>query len=638
MRWAFLWLSLFHLDSISTSYPAPRCSQSQRYDVHKFPPRCLDCPKTIPISMKLYSFGVKVRQRAAKFSPGLPHNQTCGCWRARNQTDVALSLNSSRIVAGMSFQSTRNQWLKRFSVAASEDNVTFLEWGTYTQRNTTESAMVLFRYPIRATFFRLTVHEYVNHMVNETTGFPLSVNALVSDSEPFGCECASLPTGECCPSANMEVKNGVCVLCMDPLNINTVMVDGCGRCKPGTMPRGLQCVPMLPIQTQVPFLNVSSAVSSGDEWVTHVNTESGDHSLVLFLTPGGDVPCVPPSATSECFAALMRDFTPVLWDLNLTDSSGLLPVSKITREINPQYVQFDRGRGVVMTMDEETIRSWARCDGSQCTGNLVGLFVSLFDNTPRFTVRVVRQPLVFDLAPSIIQSLVFGFSRGLSPVTIEIHHMLDSDQYVLWPLSLNASAVQWDDSVELVPVKKNGELTQPPPAAWFSMRIFAGDKQFSVSTPVPIVKKHSFLSSGTVKDTVKVDISYGLGLKTTPEPGDSEQLVTIRAFSKQPIRLARLSSVSAGVTTVYTSSKGFIVDSARALDLGVACNGMMTTNALIGWLGSALGLMDHRVESFVNQTCTRSSGASKLYWLVPYRSMGTRRNEMVEIKVSADFL
>ena len=170
------------------------------------------------------------------------------------------------------------------------------------------------------------------------------------------------------------------------------------------------------------------------------------------------------------------------------------------------------------------------------------------------------------------------------------------------------------------------------------MRIFAGDKQYSVSAPVPIVKKHSTLSIGAVK--VWVEIKYGLELKSNPEPGDSEQLTTISAFSKQPIRLARLSSKAGGVTTVYTTSKGFIADPTHALDLVVACSGMMDTDAMVAWLGSALGLMDHQVGSFVDRSCARVRGGevSKLYWLVPYRPIGTGRGVSMDVEVLADFV
>jgi hypothetical protein len=474
-------------------------------------------------------------------------------------------------------------------------------------------------------------------MINETVGFPVKINALVSDSEPFGCECASLPTGECCPLSNMEVKDGVCVLCMDPSSINTVMVDGCGRCKPGTRPLGSsqQCVVIIPILGRPMIaLNVSNATKNDrNEWVAEVGVDPGDSAVILFLA--GSTVDLSSCTTSSCLAGLMRDYVPLLWDLNVS-----MRVSRITRELNPQYLQFDRGR-LILAMNESTIRSWAQCSPSHCAGNLVGVFVTLFDSDPRFTVRVISQPLSFELIKLRSNSVVCGFSRGFAPVVIELHHHIDTGQYLLWPPSLRASSVQWgDDSAGRVYVGEDGMLAQSPPDLLLSsMRVFAGDKQYFVPAPVVVIPMHSLLSVGAAKDTVRVQISYGLALKAAPEPGDTEQLVTISAYSKQPVRLTRLSSAAAGVTTLYTAaSKGFIVDPTRALDLVVACNGMMSTDALVGWLGSALGLMGHSVEPFVRQTCERSRAVSKLYWLVPYRPIGTRRNERVDVKIFVDFV
>ena len=193
----------------SLQYLSPWCPPSQRYDVHQFPPRCLDCPKITPNQMRLSSISTRIiqpRQHAVKFSPGLPHNQTCGCWRAGNQTAIDVRLNASWVVSGLTFHVDHNRWLRRFSVAASDDSATFLDWGTYTQSNFSSSSAVFFRYPIRASVFRISIIEYVNHMINASDGFPLRINALVSDSGPFSCECATLDSGECCPLPNMRLQ------------------------------------------------------------------------------------------------------------------------------------------------------------------------------------------------------------------------------------------------------------------------------------------------------------------------------------------------------------------------------------------------------------------------------------------------
>jgi hypothetical protein len=637
------WLLLICFPHRPVSTQPPRCAPTQRYDVHKFPPRCLECPRITLNPMKLYSISatvVRKQQSSIKFSPGLPHNQTCGCWRGGNQTTVDLTLNASWIVSGLSFKVDRRHWLRRFSVSASEDNTTYLEWGNYTQSNFS-SAVVLFRYPIRATFLRLTVFEYVNHMINTSTGFPLRVDALVSNSEPFGCECATLPTGECCPMANMEVKNGVCVMCMDPSSIHTVMVDGCGRCKPGTRQLGSsqRCVVNVPTTEQRIGLTVTDVnTSSEQEWTAQVEATTGDSALVLFLAEADSPPpCTPPLDTSACFAVLVRDFVPVLWEVNLpfsNNSSSTPLVSRIKREINPQYIQFDRGR-MVLAMNESAVRSWARCD-HQCTGTLFGMFLSLGSSSinQQFGVRVITQPLVFQFFRP--NAMVCGIARG-GPVTMmmELHHELDRNRYLLWPTPPAVGlSIQWDEGVRM---ESNGTLV--PPKKWASLRVFSGDRQI-LFAPASVVRRASFDAVGASRSSVSVEIRYGLELSAFPLPGDSEQLVTISARSKQPLRLARLSSVTAGVTTVYTaSSKGFIiVDPARAIDLVVACNG--GTDALVGWLGSALGLMGHyyHAEPFVKNMCALSKKVSKLYWLVPYRPMGTRRSERNEVRVLVDLI
>jgi hypothetical protein len=107
--------------------------------------------------------------------------------------------------------------------------------------------------------------------------------------------------------------------------------------------------------------------------------------------------------------------------------------------------------------------------------------------------------------------------------------------------------------------------------------------------------------------------------------------------------LARLASSNGGGggTTLYTTPKGFISDPRRALDLVVACNGMMTTDSMVTWLELALGLMGTAsdVRWFVEKACdrVRNGEISKLYWLVPLRPTGTGRREKVEMKVEVQF-
>jgi hypothetical protein len=57
--------------------------------------------------------------------------------------------------------------------------------------------------------------------------------------------------------------------------------------------------------------------------------------------------------------------------------------------LNPQYLQFDRGR-LILAMNESTVRSWASCGPTQCTGSLAGGFVSLFASDQRFAAFAVQ--------------------------------------------------------------------------------------------------------------------------------------------------------------------------------------------------------------------------------------------------------
>ena len=631
--WVLILPVLFMFDQ---TLPAPWCSSPQRYDVHRFPPRCLDCPKITLNPMRLSRVSTQMRQRVVKFSPGLPHNQTCGCWKAGNAV-IDISLNASWVVSGLAFQVNRNQWLKRFSVEASGDNQTFLDWGVYTQVNFSASSAVFFRYPIRATYFRLTVLEYVNHMINSSTGYPLLINALVSETEPFGCECAALATGECCPSPNMEVKNNSCVVCMDPTDLHTVMIDGCGRCKSGTVAHGLKCVPVVPVNKIQSLEIYDQTGTGGDGWSANVELDYGNSSIILFLSSGSEnMPCAPPFSSRECFASFSSgNFTPVLWNVDLFNQSTET-VARSGLEINRQYLQFDRGR-LTLDMTEATIRSWAECDQSQCIGVFGALFIGVGDGQA-FSVNVIQRSLVFAL--TIPKALVCSFSKWFVPTTVEIHHLVDRDQFILLltPPTATPPWVQWDDSLDKVAVEVDGTMSHPPPPKWHSLRIFAGDRQLLVAEPIRIVKINTPpLDLQIVKESTWVKIVYGLGLNETPGPGDSEQLATISAMSIHPMRLVRLVSVVGGITAVYTTSKGFISNSKRALDLVVACNGMMDKPSMVRWLEAALGLIDSDTEWFVEQACdrVRMGTVSKLYWLVPIMNAG--RNDKAEMQVEAVF-
>ena len=219
--------------------------------------------------------------RVAKFSPGLPQNQTCGCWASTNQT-VEVSLNASWIVAGIVLNGQRTLWWREFSVSASDDNRTYIDWGNYTAANYS-SSMALFSYPIKARYFRINIRKYANHYVNLTTGVPISVQALVSPTQPFSCMCPTLSSGECCPSSNMRIINDKCVWCMNPGLLSTVMVNGCGVCKEGTFEYNGRCVYRVPAFQGTNFSVDNVAVSDGVLWSVDFNITASDNVWLYLM-------------------------------------------------------------------------------------------------------------------------------------------------------------------------------------------------------------------------------------------------------------------------------------------------------------------------------------------------------------------
>jgi hypothetical protein len=461
---------------------------------------------------------------------------------------------------------------------------------------------------------------------------------------------------------------------MDPKDIHTTVIDGCGRCKAGTMPLGgssTRCVPIVQYGSvstaenkfNIVVVAVGGAVNtsdSGGTWVVHMDVESRRSTtmMVFFLTTSDELPCLTPVSTSTCLDSFSRDFKPILWDIDLNETSGLLPVARSSRGVNLQYLQFDRGR-TALVLNRDTIRSWAICSSvSLCEGKLGVLFIDVIESSPSlFFADVIRYPLIFELdlppPPPIMNSMVFHFSRYAALTSVEIHNIVDKNQYVIWvPTTTTTTqannnnnntlvtAVKWDDDPYQEAVEVDGIMTfPPPPIAWLTMRIIAGGQQYTVVPPVPVVVKGSSLGLQGVKKSIQVKIAYGLELKSTPKAGDTEQLITISAVSNEPVRLMRLSSNVDGLLAVYTSPKGFITDTRRALDLVVACNGMMSVTAMVTWLESIIGLMDTDMASFTTRSCdwVRNGNVSKLYWLVPVKRANVTRNQVVDMKIETVF-
>ena len=616
------------------------CPPSQRYDLATFPPRCIDCPRILSNEMSLAQIPTQLRisRSVQKFSPGLPQNQTCGCWRAAvNQSVITVGLNASWVVPGLLFGSSRGRWLKEINIGASSDNTTFIDWGNYTFQNFSDAALVIFNYPIRAQFFRINVLRYANHYVGVSTGVPLKVQALVSNTQPFACDCPRLSNGFCCPYINMTVKNDKCVWCMDPTKISTIVVDGCGKCRPGTFEYQGKCYSR-PQASVVNNFQVTNPKSNGIYWSVDLNFTADARTLVSFYLTGhsnASTICVPPSACD------MRSFVPIYsqWSFN---NNRVVPLD--IHSISSQYLQFDRGR-YSLNMTEPAIRSWASCpDSKACNGVIVALFVTTFRNSTNYRTQQLEQPLKFEMD---IQSLVVsgGGTQTLMLARMELHHFVQMDAWMVCLIGTGWTSVyvQWDQGEPLAASSQfdNFIPVRPPSAGWTTLRVRneLNSSTLLLQQPVSVVM-HGALDAIQYSG-IMVRIQYGLGFANTPSPGDSEQLVFVTARSPQPIRLKSLSvSVQNGAPVLYTTSKGFITDPTRLLDLSLSC--LQPTSTLVKWLANAIVVLPDsppkQMTAFIAQSCAliQSGAVSKAYWLAP--AFSARRADVSEIQVVAEFV
>ena len=639
MRTALAWTVLLatRLSPSPADDPADYfCPPTQRYDVAEFPPRCIECQNIVSNEMSLSQIPtqLRIKRSVQKFSPGLPQNQTCGCWRAAvNQSTVTVVLNESWVVSGLLFSSSRSRWLREVNIQASGDNETFLDWGNYSFQNYSDSALTILRFPIRARFFRLTVLRYANHYISVPTGFPLKIQALVSRTQPFTCGCPMLSTGSCCPYDNMRVIKDKCVWCMDPALISTILVDGCGQCKPGTFEHKGKCYRRLPVSA-ANALRVSSPRSNGVYWSVDLNVSSDAQTLVsLYLTKQGSVtPRVP---TDD---RLLPIFSQWAYD------NGVAPLN--AHMLATQYLQFDRGR-YTLNMTLPVIRSWASCpDAKACSGTIVALFITVFGSPSSFRTQHIEQPLRFETG---IQPLVLsgGGAPGLMLARIELHYFEQGNSWMIRLIGVDwASAyVQWDQNGPTAAVIAEGFMRiGPPPQGWDSLRV----RSELNSTTLVLHQPVSVVAHGALDKIqyagIMVQIWYGMGFRNEPSPGDSEQLVFITAKSPQPIRLSSLSSaIRDEPPSVYTTPKGFIRDSARVLDLSLSCF-LPSSAPLVKWLTNAIGFLPDdppkELTAFLDRSCAtiRSGAVSKAYWLAPLMPAAGRRTDRTSIRVSAEFV
>ena len=591
-------LTLLFLFFFFSSHESITCPPQQRYDITKFPPRCLACPKIVSNTMNLSKIAPQMLRTAKtpKFSPGLPQNQTCGCWSAANQT-VEVGLNASSIVAGLVLGAQRTLWWREFGVSVSDDNVTYMDWGKYTSANYS-SSVAFFSYPVKARYFRINIYKYANHYINLTTGVPISVQALVSSTQPFSCACPTLLSGECCPYSNMRIINNTCVWCMDPSLITTVMVNGCGVCKAGTFEYNGQCVYRARTAASNSF-SISNVSSDGVVWTAGINFTIADEMSVFVVAK----------------PQMLTATNPVIWTRNKTV------------QISPQFVQFDRGR-YSLSMSQSTVRSWASCgEGNMCTGYVKAVFS--VDNTK--IISSVDFPLLFRLEiPNFVCTLAGKQFTKLARA--ELHNY--SGVYVVrvMGLSLNASSIATKfDQGNWTPAP-NFILPVPPPPVWTSLYIRDIFTSLEISQPVKVVQ-HDAISRSQYTG-INVTMAYGFGFASAPSPGDTEQIVTITAQSSQPIRLKSMSSKCLGAETFYTNSKGFITDSTRVLDLSIACS---TGKSMVSWLSKAIRLLpDQNQQDFIKKSC--SLQANRVYWLVPQRPASTGRTDSLGVDVVAEFV
>jgi len=649
--------------SSNTSY----CPSTQRYDTGTFPPKCFDCPRVIPNRMQMAQIPTQLlsgaRRPAQKFSPGLPQNQTCGCWRAPANQTFEIVLNASWVVSGFVFSSERTRWLKEFDVQASDDNRTFLPWGSFSMSNFTAASLALFSLPIRARFFRVTVSKYAHHYVNTSSGFLLTpVQALVSRDQPFTCACPMLASGACCPFINMTVRNDVCEWCMDPGDIMTRVIDGCGKCKPGTFEHAGRCYPRVPVEP-INSLSVGRPSSNGVDWRVEVNHSTDPRSVVMLFVANRTQPhpCAGPQSGTALSSAccllqggLARPYVPVLWNFTPPQDNANA-ICRIEASLNPphsvrQFVQFDRGRGgSVLSFSEMEIRDWAACtDDGVCTGVIGALFLTTLGPLPAsdFVPQLIQQPLRFDLR---VPTMVCATLRLLPEhPRAELHYYAATDTYTVRTLGVVFGEKVWfqwtrapDSNVTWTLAQNSANelvVSAPPPLA--SLRLTDRITTLRIDPPLSPVVHGAVTRSASV--AILVEITYGFGFSALPAFGDTDQIILVTARSTQPARLRRLLTTARadGQITAYTNAKGFIADTRRVLDLGIAC--YQDKTALHRWLLQALQLLDTNglpYVEFARRSCqlVTSGEVAKAYWLVPWRGPIVDRTAAAGVDVLAEF-
>lgn len=601
---------------VSSAY----CPPGRRFDLQSFPPRCLNCSRILsnPMQLHLVSTQLAVRKDAAKFSPGLPQNRSCGCWRAGNQT-VDVYLNASLIVSGFNFPATsHSQWLKEFYVEASNNNITYIPWGTYIQANHTTAQTVLFALPIRAAVFRLTIIRHINHAYMSTE-FGVSVRALVSAEQPFLCGCPVLPDGRCCPYNNMTVKGTRCLWCKDPRNLNVIMENECGVCRPGTVDRSNRCVPITGFSTPAPAtLDMGDvSISTARVWTIDLILDHSRPILSLYLTADRNQPH--PCRTDP----VQRCLSPL----------AAHPAYTILNASHP-FLRINPWRVVIKSADE--MRSWAACsDALVCVG-AVGVvygygrgFVQVVDMAVDFNLVIVPPPLtVLTAIPGIAAPTVaevHSFSHGM-------YLRMDGpglDRDIMFQCAYTnrwAHVNFFSQPVRMIQLP-DGAMDDPFCTRFRikGVSLHGRRVRFAVDRPKAMVRHDATTQCRYAPVAVDLGASWG----ATPLVGDNERVVKIVATSPLPARMTRLAVRSGGGAMLDTGS----VLPSYALNMTTACSDPPRVRS---WLmNNADMVLD--TDLFFSGACRMAGDGHQVYWVVVPSDPRHDRREEVWLTVTVSF-
>jgi hypothetical protein len=604
------------------------CPTGKRFDVQSFPPRCMNCSRIVSNEMHLTPISTQlgIMKNAVKFSPGLPQNRTCGCWRTGNRT-VDVYLNASTIVAGLFFGvSSQVQWVKEFSVQASNDNVTFLPWGTYTQDNYTTAQTVLFGLPIRASSFRLSITKYANHYLNGSS-FGIAVSALSSNTQPFSCGCPVLPSGECCPYMNMTVKDGKCEWCKDPMLLNVVVINECGVCKNGTIERDKRCVPMAPVAGFPPLgLYIGNiSISASRTWRINVLASGEAHSMYLRPVSMSDHPCQTIPIATCLDRALPADYV-VLYS---------------NRSIVHSYLRGATHGLFVLEMSSSQIQLWTECPQiSWCTG-VVGVaytvgegFVKVIERRVQFNLWIVPPPFA---TVSKIDSVALPLAAEVHVYQHAAFLRMDATDWMLDGVVSFQCAHQeeWlhvnvlSDPMWMLQLPR-GVLADPRCTRFRVKGRVSANRDAVVAVDRPATFVYHERRVELEHAPIRAELSFGLARGRSPLPGDSERLITVRATSEVPMQFNSMSVTRAtGESEVATKFQDYV------LNMTHACAATEINHVRL-WLLRYLDLiLDNGDVARVLQNCCVEGG--QMMWIVVPAVYSQNRKAAAPFAVSLEF-